>query len=92
MDRWGNSVFINNAVNTHALERIAKMLAVAAYGDIAVAKTPLLAEEMKKRGYKHNSPLNIKLATGEEVQCEYVDSIEDRVKTRVFGELLWLPS
>ncbi len=48
VDRWGNSVFINNAVNTHALERIAKMLAVAAYGDIAVAKTPLLAEEMKK--------------------------------------------
>jgi uncharacterized protein len=48
VDRWGNSVFVKNTVNTHTLERIAKMLAVASYGDIAVAKTPLIAEEMKK--------------------------------------------
>ncbi len=48
VDRWGNTVFVKNAVNTHALERIAKMLAVASYGDIAVATTPLIAEEMKK--------------------------------------------
>ena len=48
VDRWGNSIFVKNAVNTHALERIAKMLAVASYGDIAVATTPLIAEEMKK--------------------------------------------
>lgn len=48
VDRWGNSTFVKNAVNTHALERIAKMLAVASYGDIAVATTPLIAEEMKK--------------------------------------------
>ncbi len=48
VDRWGNIVFVKNAVNTHSLERIAKMLAVASYGDIAVATTPLIAEEMKK--------------------------------------------
>ena len=48
VDRWGNSVFVKNAVNTHTLERMAKMLAVASYGDIAVAKTPLIAKEMKK--------------------------------------------
>lgn len=48
VDRWGNSVFVKNAVNTHSLERMAKMLAVASYGDIAVATTPLLAEEMKR--------------------------------------------
>ncbi len=47
VDRWGNSVFVKNAVNNHAFERMAKMLAVASYGDIAVATTPLLAEEMK---------------------------------------------
>ena len=47
-DRWGNTVFVKNAVNTHALERMAKMLAIASYGDIAVATTPLIAEEMKK--------------------------------------------
>lgn len=48
VDRWGNSVFVKNAVNTHALERMAKMLAVASYGDIAVATTPLQADEMKE--------------------------------------------
>jgi DUF917 family protein len=48
VDRWGNSVFVKKAVNTHSLERMAKMLAVASYGDIAVATTPLIAEEMKR--------------------------------------------
>jgi len=48
VDRWGNIIFVKNAVNTHTLERMAKMLAVASYGDIAVATTPLIAEEMKK--------------------------------------------
>lgn len=47
-DRWGNTVFVKNAINTHALERMAKMLAIASYGDIAVATTPLIAKEMKK--------------------------------------------
>jgi len=47
-DRWGNTVFVKNAVNTHALERMAKMLAVASYGDIAVATTPLPARDMKE--------------------------------------------
>ena len=48
VDRWGNSIFVKNAVNTHFLERMAKMLAVASYGDIAVATTPLIAKEMKR--------------------------------------------
>ena len=48
VDRWGNIVFVKNGVNFHSLERMAKMLAVASYGDIAVATTPLIAEEMKK--------------------------------------------
>jgi hypothetical protein len=47
-DRWGNIMFVKNAVNTHALERMAKMLAIASYGDIAVATTPLISEEMKQ--------------------------------------------
>ena len=47
VDRWGNSVFVKQAVNTNALERMAKMLAIASYGDIAVATTPLQASEMK---------------------------------------------
>jgi DUF917 family protein len=47
VDKWGNSIFLKHAVNNHMLERIAKMLAVAAYGDIAVATAPLIAEEMK---------------------------------------------
>jgi DUF917 family protein len=48
VDRWGNSIFVRNAVNTHSLERMAKMLAIASYGEIAVATTPLIASEMKE--------------------------------------------
>lgn len=48
VDRWGNSVFVKNAIDTYFLERMAKMLAIASYGDIAVATTPLIAEEMKR--------------------------------------------
>lgn len=33
-------------------------------------------KEMKKRGYKHLSPLEKKLATGKNIQDEYVDPIE----------------
>ncbi len=48
VDKWGNIIFVKKAVSNHALERIAKMLAVASFGYIAVATTPLIAEEMKK--------------------------------------------
>jgi len=48
VDRWGNTIFVKKAVNTHSLERMAKMLAIASYGDIAVATTPLIAEDMKR--------------------------------------------
>lgn len=33
-------------------------------------------KELKKRGYKHNSPLDIKKARGKEKQDYYIDSIE----------------
>ena len=48
VDRWGNCVFVKKAINTYSLERMAKMLAIASYGDIAVATTPLIAKEMKR--------------------------------------------
>jgi len=35
-----------------------------------------IVNEMKKRGYKHNSPLDIKHATGNEKQDILIDSIE----------------
>jgi len=37
-----------------------------------------LVEEMQRRGYKHNSPLEIELSTGYDAQSEYVDSIEEQ--------------
>jgi len=37
-------------------------------------------KEMKKRGYKHNSPLDKNLATGKSVQDELIDSIEKQKK------------
>jgi hypothetical protein len=35
-----------------------------------------LADEMGRRGYRHGSPLDPRLATGEATQGEYVDSPE----------------
>jgi hypothetical protein len=32
--------------------------------------------EMKRRGYKHNSPLDDKLATGDKIQDVFVDPVE----------------
>ena len=34
--------------------------------------------EMEKRGYMHNSDLDKKLATGETIQKDFVDSIEEQ--------------
>ncbi len=39
-----------------------------------------LVEEMQARGYRHNSPLDVELATGNEQQDEYVDSYEEQVR------------
>ena len=37
-------------------------------------------KEMKKRGYKHKSPLDKNLATGKSVQDELIDTIEKQKK------------
>ena len=39
-----------------------------------------LVEEMRERGYRHNSPLDARLAVGEARQNEFVDSIREQVK------------
>ena len=39
-----------------------------------------LAMEMTKRGYKHHTPLDPALATGEAVQEDFVDSYEKQVR------------
>ena len=39
-----------------------------------------LVDEMKKRGYNHNSPLDARLAVGKEIQDECVDSIDTQIK------------
>ncbi len=48
VDKWGNIAIVKYTVNPHMLERIGKMLAVAAYGNTTMAATPLPASEMKK--------------------------------------------
>jgi len=35
-----------------------------------------LTEEMKRRGYRHNSLLEKTLATGEKIQTEFIDTLE----------------
>ncbi|MEA1943970.1 MAG: pyrimidine dimer DNA glycosylase/endonuclease V [Euryarchaeota archaeon] len=39
-----------------------------------------LVLEMTKRGYKHHTPLDAKLATGESKQTEFVDSYEKQIQ------------
>jgi len=48
VDKWGNVALVRDIANTQTFERIAKMLALAAFGATAVATTPLIAQEMKK--------------------------------------------
>ncbi len=48
VDKWGNVAIVTYTVNPHMLERIGKMLAVAAYGNTTMAATPLPAPEMKE--------------------------------------------
>lgn len=37
-----------------------------------------LVAEMKRRGYNHNTPLDVDLATGAEFQLEFVDTLEEQ--------------
>lgn len=48
VDCWGNVAIVTYTVNPHMLERIGKMLAVAAYGGTTMAATPLPGAEMKE--------------------------------------------
>ena len=48
VDRWGNVAILAHAVNGHMLERIGKMLAVAAYGSTTQASSPMPGREMKE--------------------------------------------
>ncbi|MEJ2709444.1 MAG: DUF917 domain-containing protein [Anaerolineales bacterium] len=48
VDQWGDVAIVKYTVNPHMLERIGKMLAVAAYGKTTMAATPLPANEMKE--------------------------------------------
>lgn len=48
VDQWGNVAIVKYTVNPYMLERIGKMLAVAAFGKTTMAATPLPANEMKE--------------------------------------------
>jgi DUF917 family protein len=48
VDRWGNIAIIKYTVDSYMLERVGKMLAVAAFGSTTQAGTPLPAAEMKE--------------------------------------------
>ncbi|UCE42465.1 MAG: pyrimidine dimer DNA glycosylase [Candidatus Aminicenantes bacterium] len=43
-----------------------------------------LVQEMNQRGYKHQSPLDVRLATGEAGQTEFVDSPE--IQRKILGK------
>ena len=48
VDRWGNVCILKDAANFYAVERIQKMLSVAAYGSCHLADTLLPGKEMKE--------------------------------------------
>ncbi len=48
VDQWGNVAIIKYTVNPHMLERIGKMLSMAAYTGTTIAATPLPGKEMKE--------------------------------------------
>jgi DUF917 family protein len=48
VDQWGNVAIVRYTVSPQMLERIGKMLAVAAYGKTTIAGTPLSGWEMKQ--------------------------------------------
>jgi DUF917 family protein len=48
VDKWGNIVIIKYTVDSYMLERVGKLLAVAAYGMTMQAGTPLSAPDMKE--------------------------------------------
>jgi len=48
VDRWGNVCIVKEACSLHMMERIGKMLSVAAYGDCHMAAYLLIAREMKE--------------------------------------------
>jgi len=48
VDRWGNVAIVAYTISPHMLERIGKMLAVAAFGHTTIAATPLRGREMKE--------------------------------------------
>jgi DUF917 family protein len=48
VDHWGNIVICRYTQNPFMLERIGKMLAVAAFGGTSMAATPLSGKEMKE--------------------------------------------
>jgi len=47
VDRWGNVVILKEACSPHMLERIGKMMAVAAFGTCTIAATLLSGRETK---------------------------------------------
>jgi hypothetical protein len=48
VDRWGNVIILKEACSPHMLERIGKMMAVAAFGMCNIAATLLSGSEMKE--------------------------------------------
>jgi DUF917 family protein len=48
VDRWGNVCVVKEASDLHMMERVAKMLSVAAYGGCCVAAYLLTGREMKQ--------------------------------------------
>jgi len=38
-----------------------------------------IVQEMKKRGYNHYSPLDVRFATGKNIQDQFVDSYEEQI-------------
>lgn len=61
VDRWGNVCIVREACSLHMMERIGKMLSVAAYGECDIAAYLLAGREMKEIVVRNTLTKSLKL-------------------------------
>lgn len=81
VDKWGNVAIVHYTVNGHMLERIGKMLAVAAYGSTTMASSPMPCGEMKEILVRGTLTKSLALGRAIRLACEAdTDPIEAAVE------------
>ena len=70
VDQWGNVCILKEAQGPHMLERVGKMLSVAAYGSCYLASTLLTGEETKDIVIRDTLTFSLELGAAVREACE----------------------